>query len=92
MEKAIQKKRDFTEGKILKKLILFAIPLALASLIQKLFHAADVAIIGQFGSSDYQAAIGSTGTITSLLVNFFVGFSVGVNVLMANAHGAKDDE
>lgn len=92
MEKAIKKKRDFTEGKILKKLVLFAIPLALASLVQKLFHAADVAIIGQFAGSDYQAAIGSTGTISSLLVNFFVGFSVGVNVLMANAHGAKDDE
>ena len=92
MEKTVAKKRDFTEGKILKKLILFAIPLAIASLIQKLFHAADVAVIGRFGGSIYQAAIGATSSIASLLVNFFVGFSVGVNVAMANAQGAKDEE
>lgn len=92
MEKTIKKKRDYTQGKILKNIILYAIPLALASLIQKLFHAADVAIIGQFAGSDYQAAIGSTGTISGLIVNFFVGFSVGVNVAMAHAHGAKDRE
>lgn len=91
MQKTATKKRDFTEGKILKKLILFAVPLALASFMQKLFHATDVAVIGQFGGSVYQASIGATGTISSLLVNFFVGFSVGVNVAMANAHGAKDE-
>ncbi len=91
MEKTATKKRDFTEGKILKNLILFAVPLALASFIQKLFHAADVAVIGRFSGSEYQAAIGATSSIASLLVNFFVGFSIGVNVAMANAHGAKDE-
>lgn len=86
------KNRDFTQGKVLKKLILFAIPLALAALVQKLFNAADVAIVGQFGGSEYQAAVGATSSTISLIVNFFIGFSVGVNVVMANAQGAKDDD
>ena len=89
---AIQKKKDFTSGKILKNLILFAIPMALATLLQMLFNAADIAIVGNFGGSKYQAAVGATSSTVHLIVNFFVGLSLGANVVMANAFGAKDEE
>ena len=89
---AIVKKQDFTSGKILKKLILFAIPMAIATFLQMLFNAADIAIVGQFGGSNYQAAVGATSSTVHLIVNLFVGISVGANVTMANAYGAKDEE
>ena len=92
MVKDISRKGDFTEGKILKKLIFFAIPMAIAALVQQLFNTADVAIVGQFGGSAYQAAVGATSSTISLIVNFFLGFSIAVNVVMANAQGAKDEE
>ena len=85
-------KRDFTNGKILKKLILFAIPMAIATFLQMLFNAADIAIVGQFGGSQYQAAVGATSSTVHLIVNLFIGISVGANVTMANAYGAKDEE
>ena len=89
---AVKQKKDFTNGKILKNLILFAIPMALATLLQLLFNAADIAIVGNFGGSIYQAAVGATSSTVHLIVNFFVGLSVGANVIMANAFGAKDVE
>ena len=84
--------RDFTSGKVLKNLILFSIPMAIATLLQVLFNAADVAIVGQFAGSTYQAAVGGTSSTVHLLVNLFIGISVGANVAMANAFGAKDEE
>lgn len=92
MSSVVSKKKDYTQGKVFKKLILFALPLGIATLVQRLFHAADVAVIGQFAGPIYQSAISATGTISALLVNFFVGFGVGVNVAVANAQGAKDDK
>ena len=89
---AVKQKKDFTKGKILKNLILFAIPMALATLLQMLFNAADIAIVGNFGGSVYQAAVGATSSTVHLIVNFFVGLSIGANVVMANAFGAKDVE
>ena len=85
-------KQDFTEGKVLKKLIFFALPMALATLIQMLFNSADVAIVGRFAGANSQAAVGATSSTVHLLVNLFVGISVGANVVMANAFGAKDEE
>ena len=57
-----KQQRDFTSGKVLKNLILFAIPMAIASILQILFNSADVAIVGQFGGSQYQAAVGATSS------------------------------
>ncbi len=85
-------KQDFTEGKILKKLILFALPMALATLMQMLFNSADVAIVGRFAGSTAQAAVGATSSTVHLIINLFVGIAVGANVVMANAYGAKDEE
>ena len=92
MHVTTKQKRDFTSGKVLKNLILFAIPMALASILQILFNAADVAIVGQFGGSQYQAAVGATTSTIHVIVQLFVGLSVGANVVMANAYGAKDEQ
>lgn len=91
MEKVL-KKPDYTSGKVLKNLILFALPLALATFMQMLFNAVDIAIVGQFGDSRYQAAVGATSVGVHLIVNLFVGISVGVNVVIANYYGAKNEE
>ncbi len=85
------KKPDFTNGKILKKLIFFAIPMAIAALLQMLFNAADVAIVGHFGGSEYQAAVGATSSTVHIIVNLFMGVAIGANVAMANAVGAQDE-
>ena len=87
----VKKVRDFTSGKVLKNLIWFAIPMAITTFLQMLFNAADVAIVGQFAGSQYQAAVGATSSTVHLIVNLFVGISVGANVAMANAFGAKDE-
>ena len=95
MAKALAAKKDFTSGKVLKNLILFALPMAAATFLQMLFNAADVAIVGQFSGVNgpqYQAAVGATSSTVHLIVNLFIGISVGVNVAMANAYGAKDEE
>ena len=92
MEKKSVQKRDFTSGKVLKNLILFAIPMAIATFLQMLFNAVDIAIVGQFGAPKYQAAVGATSASVHLIVNLFVGISVGANVIMANAYGAKDEK
>ena len=85
------KTKDFTTGRILKPLLYFAIPLALANLIQQLFSAVDVVVIGRFGDTNAQASVGSSGEIVKLLINFFTGFGTGAGILVAKAHGAKDD-
>ena len=86
---------DFTKGNIMPLIILYAIPLILAGLVQTMFNAADMAVLGAFDkSSDSSAvgAVGATGAIISLLVNSFIGLSGGTNVLLARSVGARDDE
>lgn len=86
---------DFTEGRLLPLLISYCIPLVFAGLVQTMFSAADMAVLGAFDkSADSSAvgAIGATGAIIGLLVNSMIGLSGGTNVLLARAVGAKDDE
>lgn len=86
---------DFTKGTLLPLIISYAIPLILAGLVQTMFNAADMAVLGAFDkSSDSSAvgAVGATGAIISLLVNSFIGLSGGTNVLLARSVGARDDE
>ena len=85
-------KADLTEGSIVDKVLLFAVPLMLTSMLQQLFNATDVAVVGKFASMEAMAAVGSNTPVVSLLVNFFVGISVGANVLIARNIGAKDTE
>ena len=83
---------DLTQGSILDKVLLFAIPLALTSMLQQLFNAADVAVVGKFASAHAMAAVGSNAPVVSLLVNTFVGLSIGANVVIARNIGAKNAE
>ena len=85
-----QKTADLTTGPLFPKIIVFAMPLALSGILQLLFNAADVVVVGHFAGSQAMAAVGSTTSLVNLLVNLFIGMSVGANVLTARALGAHD--
>ena len=92
MKKRIPSDPDLTSGTIVDKVLLFAIPLMLTSMLQQLFNATDIAVVGKFASMEAMAAVGSNTPVVSLLVNFFVGISVGTNVLIAHNIGAREPE
>ena len=77
-----------TSGPIVSKTIRFAIPLALSGILQLLFNAADIIVVGQFVGPTALAAVGSTSALIQLIVNLFIGLSIGVNVLVARYYGA----
>lgn len=79
---------DMTTGSIVGKLVRFTTPLIFSSIIQLLFNAADIVVVGQFAGDDSLAAVGSTGSLVNLLVNLFMGLSIGTNVVAANFFGA----
>lgn len=79
---------DMTNGPLLGKIVKFAIPLALSGILQLLFNAADMVVAGRFAGSQALAAVGSTGALIQLLINLFIGLSIGVNVLVARYYGA----
>ena len=83
-------RKDLTRGSILDKVLLFAIPLMLTSMLQQLFNATDVAVVGRFASKEAMAAVGGNASVVSLLINFFVGLSVGANVVIAKNIGARN--
>ncbi len=83
---------DLTEGSILKKLLLFSLPLMASSILQLFFNAADVIVVGKYAGDNSLAAVGSNGSIINLLTNVFMGLSVGVNVLVARYFAAKQEE
>ena len=82
---------NMCEGALLPKLILFAVPLMLSSILQLLYNAADVIVVGRFAGSSALAAVSSTGSLINLIINLFIGLSVGANVAAARFFGAKDD-
>ena len=77
-----------TEGSIVKKLLQFSVPLIFSSLLQILFNTADVIVVGRFAGDNSLGAVGSTGSLINLMVNLFVGLSVGTTVVAANFFGA----
>ena len=83
---------DLTSGPMLQKIILFSVPLAASSILQLLFNAADVVVVGRFAGSTALAAVGSNGALINLLVNLFVGLSLGANVVAARCFGARDEK
>ena len=83
---------DMCSGSIVGKMLLFAVPLIFSSVLQLLFNAADVVIVGKFAGDNALAAVGSTGALINLLVNVVMGLSVGTNVLVARHFAAKEDE
>lgn len=80
---------DMTQGPLLRKILLFAVPLMLSGSLQLLYNAADIAIVGVF-TQDHtaQAAVTSTSSLINLVVTLFIGLSVGVNVCVSTHHGA----
>ena len=92
MEKSKKYEIDMCNGSILKKMLLFAIPLMCSSMLQLLFNAADIVVVGRFAGDNALAAVGSTTSLINLLTNLFVGLSIGANVLVAQYYGAKKEK
>ena len=74
-------------GPLVKKLLLFTLPIALSSILQQLFNAADTAVVGFFGNADALAAVGTNTEIIALIVTISSGLSIGANILIANRIG-----
>ena len=79
---------DMCNGPLASKILLFAVPLIASSLLQLLFNAADVVVVGKFAGKEALAAVGSNTSLINLLINLFVGLSVGANVVVARDLGA----
>lgn len=80
---------DMCSGSILKKMLMFTLPLMLSSILQLLFNAADIVVVGRFAGDNSLAAVGSTTALINLLTNLFVGLSIGANVTAARNYGGK---
>lgn len=80
---------DMCSGSVFSKMLLFALPLMCSSILQLLFNAADIVVVGRFAGDNALAAVGSNTALINLLTNIFVGLSVGSNVLTAQYYGAK---
>ena len=83
---------DMCSGPLVPKILQFSIPLMLSGILQLLFNAADIIVVGQFTGSAAMAAVGSTSSLNNLIINIFIGLSLGSSVLMARYYGAKDTE
>ncbi len=81
---------DMTRGPLLPKILQFSLPLVLTGILQLLYNAADVIVVGNFAGHTALAAVSSTGSLINLLVNVFMGLSVGASVVIAQAYGAGD--
>ena len=87
-----KKEIAMTQGALLGKILLFALPLMASNVLQLLFNAADVIVIGRFSGRTSLAAVGSTTSIINLLVNLLVGLSVGINVIAAYCYGMTSQQ
>ena len=83
---------DMLHGPLAGKLLLFTLPIALGSMVQQLFNAADTAVVGRFGSESALAAVGTNTEIIALIVTLSSGLSLGVNVLLADRIGRDKTE
>lgn len=83
---------DMCSGSVFKKMLIFAVPLMFSSILQLLFNAADIVVVGRFAGDNALAAVGSNGSLINLITNLFIGLSIGSNVLTAQYYGAKRDD
>ncbi len=83
---------NFTKGKIMMPILMFCLPLILSGMLQLLYNAADVVVVGKFAGKESLAAVGSTTSLTHLFINIFVGLSSGANVLISKAYGTNDED
>ena len=91
MKKTSSFEIDMCNGPLLGKILRFSFPLIFSGVLQLLFNAADMVVVGKFAGKESLAAVGSTGSLINLLVNVFMGLSVGVNVLVARYYGANQE-
>lgn len=85
-----KKALDMTTGPFLKKILKFSVPLMITGLLQLIYNSADTAIVGNFAGSEALAAVGSTGSLINLIINIFMGLSMGAGVMAARYIGADD--
>lgn len=88
----MKKNIDMLNGRLSSALLRYTIPIMLTSVLQLLFNAADLVIVGRFCGSIYVGAVGATGAITNLIINLFIGLSVGAGVTVAHGLGGKQDD
>lgn len=81
---------DMLHGPLFRKILVFALPLVASGILQQSFNAVDVAVVGRFSSSQALAAVGSNGVIINIMINLFIGISIGANVVIANYIGQKN--
>ena len=81
---------DMTHGPLTGKILLFTLPIMLSSILQLLFNAADIIVVGRFAGSNSLAAVGSNGALINLIVNLLIGLSVGCAVAVAFYYGANE--
>ena len=92
MQTVRKEKLDFTEGKIFFKLLRFVLPIVATNLLQTFYNAADMMIVSLSTEDNAVGAIGLTQSFLNLVLNIFIGFSVGANVVVAREIGAKNKE
>ena len=81
---------DMCSGPILHKMLLYSLPLMASGVLQLMFNAVDIVVVGQFAGDNSLAAVGSNASIIGLITNLFLGLSIAANVLVARFYGAKD--
>ena len=82
---------DMCSGPILQKMLIYAVPLMFSGVLQLMFNAMDIVVVGKFSGDNSLAAVGSNSSIIGLLTNLFVGMSVAANVLVARFYGARTE-
>lgn len=92
MEQTKKYEMNLCEGPLLKKILIFTIPLICSGILQLLFNVADTVVVGRWAGKEALAAVGSTSSLNNLLVNMFMGLSVGSNVLVSRFYGAGKEE
>ena len=90
MARAKRYEMDMTQGALLPKVLMFSLPLIASGILQLLFNAADMVVVGRWAGKECLAAVGSTGSLINLMVNVFIGLSVGGSVAVAKSFGAND--
>lgn len=85
-----KKEIDMLHGPLLMKILIFTLPLAASSVLQQLFNSVDVAVVGHFANKEALAAVGSNAPVINLLINLFMGISMGANVIISNHIGQND--
>ena len=83
---------DMLNGPVFSKILLFSLPLAATGILQLLFNAADIIVVGKFAGSTSLAAVGATSSLINLLIGAFMGISIGVNILIARYLGCRQEE